>query len=647
MFQCPNHPWGGGPVDFGEPSRQNLRVRSRAFTTLATALIATGAAWAQHEPGYLELQQRMATLHVTPLVEDWLAESGVPGAALAIVEGDQNLILEGFGLADTGRGLVVDPATTIFQVGDLVRSMTATAVLQLAEQGVLDLDSDLSRRADLEFLTPDTLGPLTAAQLLLHTAGLDQRQVATRARNPEDIRDLGAYVEARMPARIRSPGLVSIPSTHGYALTGRLIEIAAGVDFDTYLEREIFAPLSMSNTAVGPGRLATDQFATGYRRAAGQLTRVVPDFPQALPASSLSTTAADMAQWMKVVLSGGSLGGYQLLTAHGIDQLMNRGFTYHERLPGRTLAFLEGDHFSPRELYLASTGNGFSAVMVLLPDQRVGLFAAFNGEIDLWGLVYQILELFDSPTDVRPEPTGASGNGPRRGLSGFWQDAAVSQSTAEKLVALVRQDRIRAPADGSLIWRARTFVPLGSDCFQEKDSLARLCVVNGPNQERLIAVGDLVFEKLRWYSARHTQMALWIAFATLFLAAGWPRAPLPNRQSSLRPDDAFSPRWPRSLARLAAAVHFVFIASLTVVLAIHLRADTTVLLYEIPAFVIAALCLPLVAAGLTLGATLGLVPVWRSSKVARADRLRFTLVVLALLAFLPFLWSWNLLGFHL
>jgi CubicO group peptidase (beta-lactamase class C family) len=630
-----------------KPTRNFCRAIRWATSALSFGLVASGTAWSQDQPDHVQQQQRMATLHVTRLVEDWLVASGVPGASIALVQGDHPLFLEGFGLADTGTGRKVDPATTIFRVGRLVRAMTATAAMQLVEQGRLSLSADITRRSDLDFLTPDPFGPFTAADLLLHTAGIDHRVIATRAREPEDLLGLGAYLEQRLPPRVRPPGTLSLDSIHGYALLGRLIEIATNVDFSTSLRQTIFDPLAMSNTASDPNSLPFDQLATGYRRTASRLLSASPDYPQTLPASALSTTATDMARWMMAILNGGSLEGHQLLSGESVELLVARQFAHHESSPGRSLAFREGSHFSPRELFLDSTGNGFSAVLVLLPTRRLGLFAAFNAEIDPWSLTYQILDPFNSPAGLPVKPAGSLRNWSAEQLDGYWQDAAVSRSTAEKLVSLVRQDRIRSTADGSLLWREKIFVPRGSGCFQEQDAPTRLCVVESASPTHHVEVGDLVMEKLGWIAGRPMQVALWVIFATLFLGAGWPRASRPLRQPSLQPEDAFPPRWPFFFAKLAAAIHFTFIASLAVLVATYLRSGSTVLLFEVPPLALAVLSLPLAAGALTVVAATGLVPVWRSARASLFDRLRLTGVVAGLAAFLPFLWSWNLLGFRL
>lgn len=604
-------------------------------------------AWSQPEDRYIERQQRMARLHTLDLVEAWLDLKGVPGAAIAVVEGSHTLLLEGFGSADTLGNVPVDPNTTVFRAGNLVRILTATAALQLADQGVLELDSDLSQRSGLASLVHDSLGPVTPTALLLHTAGIDQRTIATRARTPADLLSLGEYLEHRMPPQVRPPGIISVPSDHGYALVGRLIEQLSRDDFESQLESALLGPLEMASTTVTPATVPRDRVAIGHRLAAGGPIAMSPDYSQTVPASTLWTTAADMAAWMRVVLGDGFFADRRILSEASLARLLERQFTHHDSLPGRTLAFEEGNLFAPRELSLAATDNGFSAVMVLLPARRVGLFAAFNSEIDFWSLVYQVLGPFGAPHDDETSVAGDFVAPLQKNPSGYWQDAAVAHDSAEKLLALVRQDRIRWDDAGVLIWRAREFAPAGPDCFQESATRTRLCFADSPGARPIAVVGDLVLERLGWYETRPVQILLWIAFAALFLAAGWPRAALPIRHSALRPDDPFSPRWPSLFARLAAALNFVFIAALAIVLATLVRTGSRVLLYEIPLLVRIVLGLPLIAAALSVAAAVGLVPVWRHPQSTLDHRLRVSLLVLGLLAFLPFLESWNLLGFHI
>ena len=642
-------------VDIHRASRQNPTVPSHHHLSKGTLIWSIIALWslipgaigAQLDSTYRDQKQRLADLHVRPLIDTWLERSGGPGGVVALVDRDQVLILQGFGLSDTSRRSPVDPNTTLFQVGELVRSMTATAVLRLAERGLLSLDDDLSRRHDMQFVEVGPFGAFTLEQLLLHTAGFDHRVIASRTDSVDRIQPLARYLQRRMPPRVRPSGQISTPSTHGYSLAGLLVERATSMTFEDSLDELVFAPFEMSHTTVDPSSLLAADLAAGYRRHHEQLSDVVADYPQTIPASFLLTTAADMARWLQIILTDGSLDGQHLLGSESINRLLTPQFAHHASLPGRTLAFKEGPRFSPPELYLAARGHGFSSALLLLPHRRVGLFAAFNSELDFWGLVYPILDTFEPR---RSDPITAKPVSPvmtAEHLTGYWQDAAVSKMTAEKLLAFVRQDRLVGLDDGSLSWRSRKYEPISPVEFREQDGDRWIRLLESSTPSLLAATEDRVIEKLDWYASRPIQASLWIFFATAFLITGWPRPPLPQRESSLTPTDTFSPRWPMTIARLAATLHFLFIVALAIMLASALRWKTPTLLYEISPVVYGVLVLPLLGGALTLVAIVGVGFAWRSPNWIRRQQLLLTLSTLVLALFLLFLRDWNLLGFHI
>ena len=616
------------------------------LSILVLAWIVPGVVAAQVESTFRSQKQRLADLHVRPLIETWLEKSGAPGGVVALVDGDQILILEGFGWADTGSGAPIDPNTTLFQVGELVRPMTVTAALRLAEQGLISLDTDLSGTDGLQFLELGPHGPLTLEQLLLHTSGFDHRVIASRVTAVDKIQPLATYLRRRMPPRVRPPGGISLPSIHGYTLAGLLVELASGETFADAMDASVFAPFEMSNTTVDPLVSNTPDLATGYRSQGETLSPVTVDYPQTIPASFLLTTASDMAHWLQTILNDGSLDGRRLVRPESIDRLLTSQLTHHPALPGRTLAFKEGSHFSPPELYLAARGGGFSSVLLLLPHRQVGLFAAFNSELDFWNLVYPILDTFEPrrPDRIATDSVSALSNADQ--LTGYWQDAAVSQATAEKLLSLIRQGHLDGLYDGSIRWRSQRYEPVGPNEFQEQGGELLLCLIESSPPARFAATEERVLEKLAWYGSRPIQAGLWIFFATAFLIAGWPRPPLPPRESSLTPSDTFSPRWPMTVARFAATVHFLFIVALAIILAGALRWQRPELLYETPPVVLAVLVLPMLGGALTLGAIVGVGFAWRSPHWTRRQLLVLAVLTLTLTLFLPFLRYWNLLGFH-
>jgi CubicO group peptidase (beta-lactamase class C family) len=603
---------------------------------------------AQAHTSFRDQKQRLADIHIQPLLEDWSRVSGAPGGVIALVDHDQILILQGFGSSNISKATVVDPATTLFQVGELVRPITVTAVLRAMEQGLLSLDEDLSGRAALSFLELGAFRTLTLEQLLLHTAGFDHRVIASRSGSADGILPLATYLRRRMPPRIFPPGLISIPSSHGYALAGHILETVTESTFAQSVDSLVFRPLKMSSSVVDPLVSVGDALATGYQGDGETLTEVAVDFPQTVPASFLLTTAADMASWLQTVLGDGEISGMPFLSSASIDRLLRPRFTHHDSLPGRTLALKEGSQFSPAELYLAYRGGGFSSVLLILPQHRVGLFAAFNCELELWNLVYPILDTFASRLPERPDSTLGSSPTAARHLSGYWQDAAVSRTTAEKLLSLVRQARLVQLHDGSIRWQSRRYQPLGLNELMDADGgKLRFCLLGDSQRPRLAATESRVLERLPWYATRPVQATVWILFATLFLTASWPRPALPAKLSELAPADAFHPRWPWTAAKLAATLNFLFIAILAILAASALRWKTPDLLHGISPALYAVLGLPIVGGLLSLVATAGLAQAWRSPLWSRRRQWSLTLLIVGLLLFVPFLRSWNLFGFYL
>jgi CubicO group peptidase (beta-lactamase class C family) len=143
------------------------------------------------------------------LVPALLSQHQIPGARLAVVTEDTLLVAKGYGYADltTGRRFAADQ--TLLRIGSTGKLVTWTAVMQLVEQGRLDLDTNVN--AYLEgFQIPATFPqPVTLRHLLSHTAGFEERTLGSLARSAADLLTLREYVQAYRPERVRPPGEVT------------------------------------------------------------------------------------------------------------------------------------------------------------------------------------------------------------------------------------------------------------------------------------------------------------------------------------------------------------------------------------------------------------------------------------------------------
>jgi len=603
---------------------------------------------AQESPGFADTRSGLVRLHVDRLAVDWLEALGVPGLVVALVKGGRPLLVRGYGVADVATGVPMDAERTLVHASSLATPLTATALLQLVDAGLLDLDADIDTYLRKLQVPPAFPEPVTARHLLVHTAGFDSRIIARQVHHPEELLPLQDYLASRMPPRVRPPGEVSIDSEHGYALAGLVIEEVSGSPFATYMRRNVFLPLGMRRSSFDWNGELESSVATGYGLAATTLEPLPRDLRQAVPASMLATTASDAARWMLALLNGGTFEGHRILSRENTAFMLSRQFTHHPSIAGTSFGLREGKRFAPVELFQVGSSSGFSSVVVLQPDRRLGLFVAANCRISIWGLADAILEPFvhrapgPRPHEPLPPPDSAPG------VAGYYREASISQTSIEKLATLIRQDRVVESAEDGFVWRSHRFRPAEQPLlFREVDTAEPVALVVGESGARYLVSSWGLMERVSWFESRPVQLILWILFAAVFLAASaWPTRRFPRHQPALTPTDSFRPRWPLYCAAVAALFHLTFLVTLAAALAWALGEGAETLAFGVPLAVRLVLCLPLVGAALTLPAMLGTARAWQKNSWTFGSRLRLTLTVTVLLLFLPFLNGWNLLGFR-
>ena len=309
--------------------------------------------------------------------------NNLPNAAIALVKNGDIVFLEGYGYADIERNIEADPRGSIFRTGSVAKIFTWTAVMQLVEQGLIDLDSDVNEYLDFELpgrihgngrrLQP---APITMRHLLSHTAGFEDVLEGLFLLREEDFKTLRKYLVTRIPARIYPPGTVMAYSNWGTALAGYIVERLSGIPFGEYIEEHIFAPLGMESSTFAqplPGPLA-DRLVGAYRYVDGQFLEGEFEFMPA-PAGGLSTTAEDMARFMIAHLTGGGT----ILGEETVRQMHSLLFTHHALLGGMAHGFMEYTANGHRVVYHSGSSMLFDAGFYMLPGTGTGLFMVYSG----------------------------------------------------------------------------------------------------------------------------------------------------------------------------------------------------------------------------------------------------------------------------
>ena len=177
-----------------------------------------------------------------------LAAGDIAGAVVVVVKDGAVLVQKGYGHADVEARTPVDPAATLFRPGSVSKLFTWTAVMQLVEQGKLDLDADVNQYLDFEIPARDGT-PVTLRQAMTHTTGFEEQIRALITADPDEITPLGDALKYWVPERIHVPGATPAYSNYATALAGYIVERVSGESFDDYIERHSFQPLGMDRSS--------------------------------------------------------------------------------------------------------------------------------------------------------------------------------------------------------------------------------------------------------------------------------------------------------------------------------------------------------------------------------------------------------------
>ncbi|MCJ8157685.1 serine hydrolase [Sphingomonas sp. LaA6.9] len=337
------------------------------------AVIAAPAAPAPAAAGGQQLTRADVDAWLDGYMPYALKRGDVAGAVVVVVKDGQVLTQRGYGYSDVAKGTPVDPESTLFRPGSVSKLVTWTAVMQLVEQGKLDLDKDVN--AYLDFQIPAREGkPITLRNIMTHTAGFEESIRGLITSDPKAAVALDVQMKTWTPERIFAPGTTPAYSNYATSLAGYIVQRVSGMSFDDYVDRNIFAPIGMTKSSFRqplPARLQP-LMSKGYALASGDPKPY--EFVNQAPAGSLAATGVDMAKFMIAHLSnGGALlrpETAKMMHTTTLDMVppLNRmalGF-YEQQINGQTAIGHGGDT------------QWFHSYLWLFPAHNTGVFISMN-----------------------------------------------------------------------------------------------------------------------------------------------------------------------------------------------------------------------------------------------------------------------------
>jgi CubicO group peptidase (beta-lactamase class C family) len=319
-------------------------------------------------------------------VLDVMRRLRIPGAAIAIIEGERIVHQRGFGRAHPG-GETPTPQTPFF-IGSITKSFTALAVIQLVEAGKVDLDAPVQRYLPwFRLADPEASAKMTVRHLLNQTSGLPYFSSAVDLSDFSDRPDATErQARALSTLKIHRPvGAKFEYSNLNYNILGLIVEAASGEYYSDYVQKHIFNPLEMRHSYTSKDSARKDGLAVGYRHWFS-LPFPAPEMPipaGSLPSGQLISCAEDLAHYLIAYLNGGCYGDTQILSGIGVEAL-HRGVA-EQKVFGYSIGSYGMGWFDidqgDRKTY-SHGGNmpDFSAFMALVPEEMKGVVLLFNAD---------------------------------------------------------------------------------------------------------------------------------------------------------------------------------------------------------------------------------------------------------------------------
>lgn len=434
-------------------------------------------------------------------VPELLAEHDVPGAAVSVVADGAQVASGAYGRADPADQT---PFTEdhLLPIGSVAKSFTAAAVLQLVDEGVLDLHENVNTYLPAAARVPDTFAePITLHHLLTHTSGFEDRLAGAAVTDPADLVSLEEYVHENQVRRVRAPGRYSLYSNHGLALAGYIVELRSGVPFADRLRESLFEPLAMTDTAFVhltevEGRLPVPHHPDG--RVAADL------YLNQTPAGSAVTTTADMGRFMLALLGGGELDDERVLSPSSASLMLEPQWFLTAESSGVGYGTWEYRQDPPRVVGHMGDLPGHHADYLLVPDANLGLFVGSNSvhgprsqvtdHLREFRLDLRRLFLREFAPQVSSLPADPNALVELDRYTGTYLNLRLSASDASRIRALGGFVRVERASGGGLTvlsgpGEPLTMHPAGKGVFVSEDGRHR--VAFRENSDRAVA---MVFE---------------------------------------------------------------------------------------------------------------------------------------------------------
>jgi CubicO group peptidase (beta-lactamase class C family) len=416
-----------------------------------------------------------------------LATENKAGAVIAIVKDGKLLFEKGYGYSDVEKKSPISPQDTLFRPGSISKLFTWTSVMQLVEQGKLDLDRDVNDY--LDYKLPANFGkPTTLRDIMTHRPGLQETIKDLFLNSDKKLTPIAQYLPAHIPAQIFPPGTIPAYSNYATTVAGYVVQRVSGQPFDDYVDQHIFQPLNMTRATFRqplPPNLA--QFMSkGYQLASDPAKDF--EYVEVAPAGSLSASAESMTHFMIAHLQNGKYGDAQILKPETAIQMHARQKGWPDTMNAMCLGFYEESQNGHRIIGHGGDTEYFHSDLHLILDENVGFFVSYNsaghseGEGGRTTLFSAFMDRY-FPAPPANQPTLATAADDAKQVAGLYRVSRGFETNFLSVLTVLGEAKIDVdPKDHTLVLpdfkneagKPKHFREIGPLLFQDVDGKGKI-----------------------------------------------------------------------------------------------------------------------------------------------------------------------------
>ena len=589
-----------------------------------------------------------------------LERSDIAGSSVLVMKDGKVLLEKGYGYSDWQAKKAVDPEKTIFRLASISKLFTWISIMQLEEQGKVDLDADVNRYLDFQ-IRPAFGEPVTLRNLMTHTGGFEETindVLVTDEKKKPSLRD---YIIANQPRRMFPPGEVPAYSNYGVGLASYIVQRIAGEPFEQYVHDHIFAPLGMTHSSFHQPleKALAGLPSEGYR---SNPTKPAVGFEIFSPvgAGGISSTASDMGRFGQALLNGGELEGHRILKAETLALMWTPQFRASDQLAPICMGFYQDWRNGLRWIGHEGDLIAFHSLFFVEPTQKLVIFVSYNSAAGGGLPRPEIIDFFSDRyfagapkvEFLKSWPAGM------RGIAGRYEITRRADSTKLAIDKLFSQRTVSISKDGVLKvseWKDLrghpvAFKPIGNDLWQSVDEQQRLFAIrDGAGRVVRCALDfpGVQLERVPWYEdSRWVGPALALSLLTLALVVLATLVRLGRRlffRKRPRPQPQPGTIWLTLGPRITALAWIILLCVLAGV-ALAAGDDAMPPTPDWFKWFVLLNWATGIAMFFSFFAIVAGIRVWWRADLRWITRVKFSLVGLACLILCWFAWHWNLIG---